>query len=55
MGVEMLEQYSQRKLWTREEVARLSEIFPEQKYELIEGELINKMGQTRPTLLSSLS
>jgi Uma2 family endonuclease len=38
--------YSQRKLWTRDEVARLSEIFPDQKYELIEGELIDKMGQS---------
>jgi Uma2 family endonuclease len=48
MAVEILHQYSQRKLWTREEVARLSEIFPEQKYELIEGELIDKMGQNPP-------
>jgi hypothetical protein len=26
----------------------LSEIFPDQKYELIEGKLINKMGQSPP-------
>jgi Uma2 family endonuclease len=44
----VLEQYSQRKLWTREEVARLNETFPEQRFELIEGELINKMGQKPP-------
>jgi Uma2 family endonuclease len=48
MPVEIREQYSQRKLWTREEVERLTEIFPEQKYELVEGELINKMGQNPP-------
>jgi Uma2 family endonuclease len=40
--------YSERKLWTRDEVARLSEIFPDQRYELIEGELIDKMGQNPP-------
>jgi Uma2 family endonuclease len=40
--------YSERKLWTRDEVARLSEIFPEEKYELIEGELIDKTGQNPP-------
>jgi Uma2 family endonuclease len=37
-----------RKLWTREEAARLSELFPGERYELIEGELINKMGQKPP-------
>jgi Uma2 family endonuclease len=53
----VLEQYSQRKLWTREEVARLNEIFPEQRFELIEGELINKMGQNPPnaTLVAVLN
>jgi Uma2 family endonuclease len=35
----------QRKIWTREEVARLGELFAGQRYELIEGDLINKMGQ----------
>jgi Uma2 family endonuclease len=34
--------------WTREEAARLAELFPDQRYELIEGELINKMGQKPP-------
>jgi Uma2 family endonuclease len=34
-----------RKRWTRDEAAKLSEIFPGERYELIEGELINKMGQ----------
>ena len=29
-----------RKLWTREEAARLAELFPLEHYELIEGELI---------------
>ena len=37
-----------RKLWTREEAARLTELFPGERYELIEGELINKMGQRPP-------
>jgi Uma2 family endonuclease len=37
-----------RKLWTREEAEKLAEIFPGQRYELIEGELINKMGQKPP-------
>lgn len=48
MAGQVLEQYNQPKVWTREEVARLSELFPEQKYELIEGELIDKMGQNPP-------
>jgi Uma2 family endonuclease len=48
MAGQVLEQYNQPKLWTREEAARLSEIFPDQKYELIEGELIDKMGQNPP-------
>jgi Uma2 family endonuclease len=34
-----------RKRWTRQEAERLSELFPLERYELIEGELINKMGQ----------
>jgi Uma2 family endonuclease len=37
-----------RKLWTRDEAARLAEIFPGERYELIEGELINKIGQNPP-------
>jgi Uma2 family endonuclease len=36
---------AKRKIWTREEVALLSELFAGQRYELIEGDLINKMGQ----------
>jgi Uma2 family endonuclease len=35
----------QRKVWTREEAARLSELFPGERLELIEGDLITKMGQ----------
>jgi Uma2 family endonuclease len=35
-------------LWTREEAARLSELFPGKHYELIEGDLIDKMGQKPP-------
>ncbi len=38
----------QRKVWTREEAARLTDLFPGQRYELIEGELIDKMGQKPP-------
>lgn len=43
-------EYQSRKLWTREEVACLAEagVFAGQRYELIEGELINKMGQNPP-------
>lgn len=43
-------EYQTRKLWTREEVARLLKtgVFDGQRYELIEGELINKMGQNPP-------
>jgi Uma2 family endonuclease len=48
MALAILHRYSERKLWTREEVDKLSEIFPDQKYELIEGELIDKMGQNPP-------
>jgi hypothetical protein len=44
MASQIFQQYSHPKLWTRDEVARLSEIFPDQKYELIEGELIDKVG-----------
>ena len=35
-----------RKIWTREEADLLTEIFPDQRYELIEGELIDAMGRT---------
>ena len=35
----------ERKLWTRDEYATLVEAFPEQRFELIEGELNDKMGQ----------
>jgi Uma2 family endonuclease len=38
----------QRKVWTREEVGRLSEMFAGQRYELIDGDLINKLGQKPP-------
>jgi Uma2 family endonuclease len=34
-----------RKRWTRAEADRLAELFPDQRYELIGGELISKMGQ----------
>jgi len=49
----------QRKIWTREEFARLSDLFPGQRYELIEGDLIDKMGQKPPhayliTLLNAI-
>ena len=39
-----------RKRWTRAECAALEslEIFDQQKYELIDGELISKMGKNRP-------
>src|SRR5436309_122918 len=37
-----------RKLWTREEAAKLTEMFPGERYELIEGDLIDKMGQKPP-------
>jgi Uma2 family endonuclease len=37
-----------RKRWTREEAAKLVELFPDKRYELIEGDLINKMGQKPP-------
>lgn len=37
-----------RKLWTREEALKLTELFPGSRYELIEGELIDKMGQNPP-------
>jgi len=43
-----VEKAPQRKAWTRDEAARLTEILPGQRYELIEGELINKMGQKSP-------
>jgi Uma2 family endonuclease len=38
----------QRKVWTRDEVERLGELLVGQRYELIEGDLINKMGQKPP-------
>ena len=49
----------QRKIWTREEFARLSDLFPAQRCELIEGDLIDKMGQKPPhayliTLLNAI-
>ncbi len=37
-----------RKVWTRDEAAQLSEMFPGQRYELIEGEILTKMGQNPP-------
>jgi Uma2 family endonuclease len=40
--------HDQRKMWTREEAARLKDLFPDQRLELIEGDLINKMGQKPP-------
>src|SRR5262249_15697745 len=39
---------ARRKLWTREEASKLIEIFPGERYELIQGELIGKMGQKPP-------
>jgi Uma2 family endonuclease len=38
----------QRKVWTREDAALLSELFPHERLELIEGDLITKMGQKPP-------
>lgn len=40
--------HPKRKLWTREEAEKLTELFPGERYELIEGELIDKMGQKPP-------
>jgi Uma2 family endonuclease len=40
-----------RKLWTRDEAAKLTALFPHERYELIEGELISKMGQNPPHAL----
>lgn len=37
-----------RKQWTRQEVAALAAVFPGQRYELIEGDLIDKLGQNPP-------
>jgi Uma2 family endonuclease len=48
MATTQTEQYSHRKVWTREDAAKLSDMFPGQRYELIEGDLINKMGQKPP-------
>ena len=43
-----------RKQWTREECQRLERagIFDQQTFELIEGELFNKMGKNRPHILT---
>ena len=41
-------EHDQRKTWTREEAAKLKDLFPEQRLELIEGDLIDKMGQKPP-------
>jgi Uma2 family endonuclease len=41
-----VEAYLHRKKWTREEFAKLGEAFPDQRYELIEGDLIRKSGQS---------
>jgi Uma2 family endonuclease len=43
-----LNEVNSRKRWTREEAAKLTDLFPDKRYELIEGELINKMGQKPP-------
>lgn len=40
-----------RKRWTREEAQKISELFPLARYELIQGELIDKMGQNPPHAL----
>jgi hypothetical protein len=37
-----------RKRWTRAECEQLSEVFDQRRLELIEGELIDKMGKKRP-------
>jgi Uma2 family endonuclease len=37
-----------RRLWTVEESYRLAELFPGERYELIEGDIISKMGQKPP-------
>jgi Uma2 family endonuclease len=42
------EQVNSRKRWTREQAAKLVELFPHERYELIEGELFIKMGQQPP-------
>lgn len=34
--------------WTREEARKIAGLFPERRFELIEGELIEKMGQNPP-------
>jgi Uma2 family endonuclease len=41
-------EHPRRKVWTRDEVARLTDLFAGQRYELIEGDLINKVGQAPP-------
>jgi Uma2 family endonuclease len=43
-----VELYRHAKRWTRAEFAKLDELFPDQLCELIEGHLINKMGQSPP-------
>jgi hypothetical protein len=40
--------HDQRKTWTRDEAAKLQDLFPDQRLELIEGDLINKTGQKPP-------
>jgi Uma2 family endonuclease len=48
IDVQQVNEVNSRKRWTREEAAKLTELFPEKRYELIEGDLINKMGQKPP-------
>jgi Uma2 family endonuclease len=40
--------YPHRKIWTSDEVSKLNDIFPGQRLELIEGDLVNKIGQKPP-------
>ena len=44
-----------RKRWTRSEYAALESVgvFERQRLELVEGELIDKMGKKRPTWMQS--
>ena len=37
-----------RKRWTVDEAAKLTELFPAEHYELIEGDLISEVGQRPP-------
>ncbi|MBV8729391.1 MAG: Uma2 family endonuclease [Acidobacteriia bacterium] len=43
-----LQQHDRRKVWTRDEAAKLNDIFPLERFELIEGDLISKMGENPP-------